>query len=68
MDLLAQLFGVVDGGVQDFGRRFPATVQIAPSERTPIVTVDDAVRIEHGNDLEDEILSKQLGLVVVRIC
>ena len=53
--------------MKHLGRRLPTTVQIAPGERAPIVTVDDSVWVEHGNDLEDEVLSKQLGLVVVRI-
>ena len=51
--------------MKDLGRRLPTTVQIAPGERTSIVTVDDSVRVEHRNDLEDDALSEVDSLLAI---
>jgi len=48
--------------VQVLRRCLPAPIQVLSSERAPIVSVDDTVRIEHGNDFEDEVFAQGLRL------
>ena len=58
---------MIDSGMKDFRGRFPTTVKVASSEGAPIIAVDDAIRVEHWNDLENEIFSEEPRFVVVRI-
>ena len=58
---------MIDSGMKDFGGRFPTTVEVTSSEGAPIITVDDAVWVEHWNDLEDEVFSEEPCFIVVRI-
>lgn len=39
-------------------RRGPGSIQVDARERAPVVAVDDAVRVNHGDDLEDEAISE----------
>lgn len=48
--------------VQCLGWDFPPSVQILAGQRTPVVAVDDSVWVEHGHDLEHEILPQGLRL------
>lgn len=41
----------------------PHAVQVVPRKTAPVVTVDDAVGVQHGHDLEDEVVSQLLGVV-----
>lgn len=43
-------------------KRLYLTVQIASRERAPVVSVDDAVGVEHWYYLEDEVVSEDLGV------
>jgi hypothetical protein len=65
LHLLDELLGVVDGRMQLLGRVDPLPVQIHPSQVATVVTVDDSVDVEHGNDLEDEIFPQDPGLLRV---
>ena len=51
--------------MQDLARVGPAPVQVCADVVAAIVAVDDTVRVEHRDDLEDEGLSQHLGLLVV---
>lgn len=51
--LVLQLVGVL-----------PLPVQIVPRERGPVVPVDDTVRVEHRDDLDDELVPHFLGFGV----
>ena len=42
-EIMNHLLCVVNGGMQNFRGRFPATIQIAASQRAAIVAVNDAV-------------------------
>ena len=43
-------------------KRSHLTVQIAPRERAPVVSVDDAVGVKHWHYLEDKVISEDLGV------
>lgn len=57
----------VDRRVQQPMRRLPPAVEIASGQRTSIVAVDDAIWIQHGQHLEDEVFAKHLGLLVLDV-
>ena len=40
---------------------FPASVKVLPSKRASVVAIDNAIRVEHWYNFEDEILSQSLG-------
>jgi hypothetical protein len=56
-ELNKKLFSVIYARMKDFRRRLPPPVQVASSQRTSVVPVDHTIRIQHGNDLEYELLS-----------
>lgn len=66
-EVMAQLLRGVNGWVQDFARSLPTAVKIAACKRATVIAVDNTVRIEHGHDLEDEILAQVLGLDRARV-
>jgi len=47
-----------------FGRVVPLLVEVVARDVAPVVPVDDSIRVEHGYDLEDEVLPQLLGFVV----
>ena len=55
----------VDGRVEDGARVVVAPVQVHPAQAAPVVAVDDSVWVEHGHDLEDEVVSQDLRVRVV---
>ena len=59
-----QLLRVVDSGVQNLGWIRPSSVQVRPRHVTPVVSNGDSIGIQHGNNLEYEGVSEQLGLPV----
>lgn len=58
---------MVDSGVKHFGGCLPATVEVAARERTPVVTVDDAVGIEHWYHFDYKVFSQETRLLILRI-
>ena len=48
-------------------RDLPSAVEIAASERAPVVSVDHSVWIQHWKNLENKLLSEHLSLLVIRI-
>ena len=62
------LLRVVNGRMEHLRWCFPASIQIAAGQRAPVISVDDTVRVQHGDHLEDEVLSENLGLRDVRAC
>lgn len=44
------------------------SIQVIARERTPVVAVDDAVRIEHRDHLEDSAFSQPARVGVEWIC
>lgn len=65
--LLQKLLNVVDGWMQRFRRKFPPSIQVAPSQRYSIITVHNAVWIQHGNQFEDEVIPQNLRLPIFRV-
>lgn len=48
-------------------RCFPATVQVTARKTAAIVPVDHAIRVQHRDHFENEVLSEDLRLLVFRI-
>ena len=65
MDLLHQPLGVENGRVKGLVRSLPAAVQVATCQAAPVVAVDDAVRVEHWDYFEYEVLSEHFGFNVI---
>ena len=60
-----QLFSEVDGRVEQAGRIWPSTVEVATDHIAAIVPNDHAIRIQHWHNLEDESVPQKLGLSIV---
>ncbi len=43
----------------------PPSIQVGSRKRSPIVPVDDPIGVDHGYDLEDDVVSEVLGLLVM---
>ena len=56
------LLGVVNRWVEHFRWRLPSAIQITSCERAAIIAIDDTVRVQHGNNFENKVLSKDLRL------
>lgn len=67
MDVLDQLFAVVNCWLQRLGRELPAAVQVTAGQRTTVVSVNYAVGVEHRDDFEDKIFPQQAGFLIIRI-
>lgn len=67
LDCFDKFLRCINGWVQYFIWELPATVQVAPSKGTSVVTVNYSVRVQHRNYFEDKIVSEQLSLLVGRI-
>lgn len=61
-ELMTELLRRKDRRVQYFAGSLPSSIQIATCQRTSIIPVDHAIRIQHRNDLEHEVLSQIFGL------
>ena len=53
-----ELLGVPDCWVQRFTWILPSPVEIASCQAASVVSVDDTIRIQHRDDLEDEFVSQ----------
>jgi len=54
---LHHLLGVPHRRRQPLRRVLPHAVEVQPGERAAVVADDDAVGVEHGDDLEDEVVA-----------
>ena len=68
MEVFDQLLGVINRWMQFLMRYLPSSVQVATSKGAPVVPINNAVRIQHRDDFENELLSEQLGFIVFRVC
>lgn len=59
--VLDELFGVLNGGVQNFGGHLPAAVEVSAEERAAIVAVDDAIGVQHGHYFDDKGFTEHVG-------
>lgn len=57
--LLDKMLTVVDGRVKKFGRLVPSAVEVYAQGVATVVAPDDAIRVEHRDYLEDELLSQK---------
>ena len=64
---MAQLLGRIDRRMQHFTGPLPTAVQITSGQTAAVVAVDDAIRVEHWHDFEDEVLTQVFCLERVRI-
>lgn len=62
LDLLDQLFGMVDGGVQLLGWVDPLAVEVHTSQVASVVAIHNTIDIQHRDDLEDEVLPQDTCL------
>ena len=60
-EVVDHLLGVVNSWMKDLRGRLPSTIQITTCQGASIVTVDDSVWVQHRDNFEDEVLSKNLG-------
>lgn len=59
--VVEESFGVVDGGLQVHAGGQPLPVQVFPAQGAPVIAIDDTIWVEHGDDLENEVLSQEPG-------
>ena len=57
MDSLHEALRMENGWVKCLTWSLPSSIQIAPGETASIISVNNTVRIEHGYDFEDKVLS-----------
>ena len=67
MNRLDQSLRVPDSRMQGLVGHLPSSIKITTSQTASIVSVDHTIRIEHGDDLEDKVLSKHSRLFIVWI-
>lgn len=67
MHVLNQLLAVVDRRLKCFRWKFPAPVEVATSQWTSVIAVDNTVRVKHRYNLEYEVLTEKACLHVVWI-
>ena len=65
---LDHLFGGVDRRVQHLTWMLPPAIQITSGQRAAVITIYDAVRIQHRNDFEHVVLSQLVRLLGVWVC
>ena len=56
------LLCVVDRRVQHFGGSLPPSIQVTTSQRAPVISIDNAVGVQHRNNLKHIILPQKLCL------
>jgi hypothetical protein len=62
---LHELFRVINGGMQDLTWIDPPSVEVDSKEGGSIISIDNAIRVKHRDDLENVVLSQDLRLSVV---
>ena len=65
MTQFKELFGVIDGRMQKLTWIRPSPVEICSDVVTPVMSIDNSIRVQHGNNLKDERFSQLFGLFVV---
>ena len=61
-ELMTELLGSRDCRVQYLAGSLPSPIKIATSQRTSIISIDHAIRIQHRNDLKHKVLPQIFGL------
>jgi hypothetical protein len=61
-ELLEKVLRVVNGRMQELGWLVPASIEVDPQGVASVVPSNHSVRIKHRDNLEDELLSEELGL------
>mmetsp|Transcript_5913 Transcript_5913/g.5318 ORF Transcript_5913/g.5318 Transcript_5913/m.5318 type:complete len:436 (+) Transcript_5913:557-1864(+) len=62
LQLLDQHLRVINGGVELSGRVDPAPVEVYSRQVAPGTAIDDPIRIQHWDDLENKVVSQNLGI------
>ena len=62
LKLLDHTLHMVDSGMQLPRWVYPAPVEIDTGQVTPGASIDDAIRVEHGYDFEDKVITEDLCL------
>lgn len=55
--LFAQLLGVIDRRIKTSVWGFPSSIEVRPAERSPVISVNDSVNIEHRDNFEHKRFS-----------
>lgn len=66
LDTKDQFFEVENLWVVHFGGVFPFTIEVITRNVRPVVAVNDSIRVQHRDNLEDEVLPQFFRLVIVR--
>ena len=53
-----QILGVENRWMKHLTGVLPSSIQVASSQTTPVVSIDDSIWIHHGNNLEHKLVSK----------
>lgn len=62
---LYELLRVINGGMQDLTWIDPPSVEVDSKKGGSIISIDNAIRVKHRDDLENVVLSQDLRLSVV---
>ena len=60
-ELVAELLGGKNGWMKYLAGSFPSSIEITACQRASIITVNDSIRVEHGDDFENKVLSEVFG-------
>jgi len=63
---LAKSLDLPDDGEDGFHGALPASVQICACQRAPVVSINNAVDVDHGHNFDDKLFSKNTCLRCVR--
>ena len=64
-ELLDQLLSTINCRVKDLRGVLPPSVQIAASKWASVISVDHTIRVKHGNNFEDKVVSEVLSLFCI---
>ena len=62
---LHELLRVINGGMQDLTWIDPPSVEVDSKKGGSIISIDNAIRVKHRDDLENVVLPQDLRLPVV---
>lgn len=57
-----QLFNSEINGMKRFIGSFPSSIEILSCQRTPIITIDNSIRVKNGHNFKDKVISKSPSL------
>ena len=59
------IFDIINFGIKLLDGLIPPPIEIPADKRTPIIAMNDAIRIDHGKDLKNKLIPKYFGLNII---